>query len=353
MFRHEIDRVLNPDLLRVEPGGERASLGAVIAGVREAAPGSEPRLVRLSRTPGAPHEVWLEDGRHVYVDPSSGAALGVRGGAEGAMNTVFALHAELLGGGTGERVVGVLGLLTLLLAATGLVLWWPAVPTRRRLKKTLTVAWRRGPWRFNYDLHRAGGFYTSAFLVVVAATGAALVFYAEAGALLTAATGSTPPPPPPTAPAGALAPDALDGALATARRELPDGEPTFVALPRSDGAPLTVRLKTPVEWHPNGRSYVYLAPATGRVLRVDDAREASGAARALYGAYPLHVGAFGGGAVRVLYALLGLAPAVLSVTGVLVWFRRWRKRDRAVRGAPPRPTTRPAGAGRPVPTGSA
>ena len=340
VFRHEIDRALSPDLLRVEPAGGAAPLGAVVAGVREAVPDSEPRLIRLSRTPEAPHEVWLDDDRHVYVDPSSGAALGVRGGAEGAMNTVFALHAELLGGETGERVVGVVGLLTLLLAATGLVLWWPAVPTRRRLKKALTVAWRRGPWRLSYDLHRAGGFYTAGFLVVVAATGAALVFYAEAGALLSTATGSTPPPPPPTAPVGALAPDALDGALSTAQRELPDGEPTFVALPRADGAPLTVRLKTPAEWHPNGRSYVYLAPATGRVLRVDDAREAPGAARALYAAYPLHVGTFGGGAVRVLYALLGLAPAVLSVTGALVWYRRWRKRDRAVRGTPPRPPAR-------------
>lgn len=352
VFRPEIDGLLNPELLRVEPTGERASLGTVVASVRAVAPESPPRLVRLPRTPEAPVEVWLSDDRHVYVDPYSGAVLGVRGGREGAMNTLFALHAELLGGETGERVVGAVGLLTLLLAATGVVLWWPAVPTVRRLRKGLAVVWRRGPWRLNYDLHRAGGFYTALFLVLVAATGAALVFYAETGALLNAATGSAEPPPPPTVEGGgALDPAVLDDALPTARRALPDGEPTFVTLPQSDGAPLVVRLRTPTEWHPNGRSYVYLSPTSGRVLRTDDARTAPLGARLLYTAYPLHVGAFGSGAVRVLYVLLGVTPALLSVTGALIWFRRWRRQDRQVRaGAPqaPRPRPRPTKATLPI-----
>ena len=343
VFRAEIDRALNPGLLRVEPGPERAPLGSALAGVHEA----EPRLVRLPRTDEAPHEVWLGDGRRAYVDPYSGAVLGVRGDDEGAVNVLFAVHAELLGGETGEAAVGVIGLLTVLVAGTGLVLWWPAAPTVRRVRRRLAVAWRGGRWRLNYDLHRAGGAYTAAFLVLVAATGSALVFYAEAGALLHAATRSAPPPPPPTASGGPLAPDVLDGALAAAQRALPDGEPTFVTLPQSPDAPLTVRLRTPGEWHPNGRSYVHLEPATGRVLRADDARAASPAARALYAAYPLHVGAVGGGAVRALYAVLGLAPAVLSVTGVLVWYRRWRRRDRAVRGGPAR-ADRPARSARPA-----
>lgn len=345
VFRHEIDRLLNPALLRVEPGGgaKRVTLGAVVASAREAVPESEPRLVRLPRTPEAPAEVYLADDRHVFVNPYRGNVLGVRGDGEGAMNTLFALHAKLLSGETGERVAGVVGLLALLLAATGLVLWWPAVPTVTRLRKGLAVVWRRGPWRLNYDLHRAGGFYTALFLIVVAGTGAALVFYAEAGLLVNAVTGSKAPPPPVVGAGGVLRAAALDGALATARRALPDGEPTFVTLPRDAGAPLTVRLKMPAEWHPNGRSYVYLAPADGRVLRVDDAREAPLGSRVLYASYPLHVGAFGVVA-RVLYGLLGVTPAALSVTGALIWYRRWRKRDRWTRVRLREPEPRPEAA---------
>ena len=341
VFRHEIDRALNPALLRVTPMGESVPLGTVVAAVREAVPESPPRLVRLPRTPESPVEVWLVDDRHVYVDPYRGVVLGVRGDQEGAMNMLFAMHAELLRGEAGERVVGVVGLLTLLLAATGAVLWWPVVPSGPRVRQALVVVWRRGPWRLNYDLHRAGGFYTSLFLVVVAGTGAALVFYAEAGAILSAATGAAALPPPPTTGAAALAPAVLDTALAAARRELPEAKPTFVTLPQAPGAPLAVRMQATGKWHPNGRSYVYLAPATGHVLRVDDAREAPSASRVLYAAYPLHVGALGGGGIRVLYALLGVTPAILSVTGTLIWFRRWRRRDRWTMsrppGAPPRP----------------
>ena len=37
---------------------------------------------------------------------------------------------------------------------------------------------------------------------------------------------------------------------------------------------------------------------------------------------PLHVGGIGGQAGRVAWFLFGLAPAVLYVTGMLVWWRR-------------------------------
>ncbi len=335
VFRHEVDRALNPALLRVEPEGERAPLGAVLGAVRGAVPESPPHLLRLPRDAEAPHEVWLADDRHVYVDPYRGTVLGVRGDREGVMNALFALHAEFLGGEAGGRVVGGVGLLTLLLGVTGLILWWPARLTVGRLKKVLQIATAHGPWRVNYDLHRAGGFYTSGFLAVVAVTGAALVFYAEAGTALHAVTGAPAPPPPPPVPAaeGPAPPEVLDAALATAQRALPAGVPTFLTLPPDGGSPLAVRLRTPGEWHPNGRSYVYLGPADGRVLRVDDAREAPGASRAMHAAYPLHIGAFGPArdVVRALYVVLGLAPAILSVTGTLIWFRRWRKRNRRVR----------------------
>jgi uncharacterized iron-regulated membrane protein len=356
VFRGEIDRWLRPDLLEVEdPGGERVGPGAAVQAAGNAWPGAEPRLVHLPQRPGAPYKVWLESGEHAFVDAYRGTLLGTRGPQEGMMNTLFALHAELLAGETGLWLVGATGLLTLLLAGTGLVLWWPAGLHQlrwRRLRVGLKVAWRRGPWRLNYDLHRAGGFYTALFLVLVAGTGSALAFYSETGALLNWATGSRPLPPPPTVEErsnAAVPASSLDDALRAARKELPAAQATFVYLPQAPEAPLSVRMRTPPEWHPNGRSFVYLHPQEGqRVLRTDDMRDAAGGAWLLPFAYPLHVGvwkigAVGSFVVRVLYALLGLAPAVLSVTGMLIWFRRWRKKQRAVRARPAgERTVRPA-----------
>ena len=349
VFRGELDRLLRPDLLQVEdPGGPRLGPDRALQVVRDARPQTEPRLVELPQEATAPYKVWLTNGRHAFVDAYRPALLGTRGVHEGFMNTLFDLHAELLAGATGLVIVGVSGLLTLVLAVTGLVLWWPAGLSPgalrwRRLRVGLVVAWRRGAWRLNYDLHRAGGVYTLLFLALVAGTGSALVFYSQTGTLLNWVTGSRSLPPPPSVQAGSGGgprSPSLDEAVRTARQEVPGAVPTFVYLPQAAEAPLSVRLRTPPEWHPNGRSFVYLRPRDGTVLRVDDMRNAPTGARLLPAVYPLHIGAVGGGIVRVLYVLLGLSPVALAVTGTLIWFRRWRKRHRSLPengSAPPRP----------------
>jgi uncharacterized iron-regulated membrane protein len=105
---------------------------------------------------------------------------------------------------------------------------------------------------------------------------------------------------------------------------LPEAQPTYLYFPETAEIPVTVRLRTPPEWHPNGRSFVYARPSDASILRVDDAREAPWGAQLLQTFYPLHIGAVGGLLVKWLYVILGLAPAVLSVTGTIIWYQRWR-----------------------------
>ena len=326
VFRSEIDRLLRPDLLKVEPSGTPIGPTQAARLAQRAFPQDRVRLLALPGQPDEPYEAWMaETDRHVYVDPYGARVLGTRGSTEGVMNGLFALHAELLAGSTGMWIVGVSGFLIVLLAATGLVLWWPGW---RRVKVGLMVVWRRGWRRLNYDLHRAGGFYTLIFLLLVALTGSGLVFYEQTGQLLNSMTASAPLPPPPSASVvGERAVD-LDHALRTAQQELPEAVATFMYLPQQPTAPLTVRLRTPPEWHPLGRSFVYVDPYRGEVMRVDDMRGAPLGTRLLQTLYPLHIGAVGGLAVRWLYALLGLMPLILSLTGVLIWYVRWRKKHR-------------------------
>ena len=330
VFKDTLDRWLRPDLLRVTPGETRVSLNRVVNAVRAAHPEARPRLLEMPVDAAAPLTVWLaEDNRHVYVDPYRGTVLGERAPDAGVMNTISRLHIELLAGDTGLLVVGVVGLLLVVLTVTGLVLWWPR--RLRALGAALRIAWRHGAPRFNYDLHRAGGFYTTLFVLLTALTGSAFAFYPTTQQLISTVTASDPwPPAPPTVQAptdSTRDPARIDyeaGLQATLER-LPGAEASFLYVPKSPTAPLTVRLRTPPEWHPNGRSFVYLHPTETTVLRVDDARAAPGGAQLLQTFYPLHVGAVGGSAVKWLYVLFGLAPAVLSVTGTLIWYKRWRQ----------------------------
>lgn len=334
VFKDTLDRWLRPDLLQVEPTDERVSLNDVMTAVRGAHPEARPRLVELpGRTDGS-ITVWLtEDETQVYVDPYRGTVLGSQPHDAGVMSTISHLHIELLSGDTGFLLVGIIGLLLVVLTITGLVLWWPR--RVRALWAALRIAVRHGTLRFNYDLHRAGGFYTTVFLLLTALTGSAFVFYPTTQQIISTVTASEPWPP--AAPTVEAPPDSTrdvfqldyEGARQAALDELPGAEISFLYLPERPTAPLTVRLRTPPEWHPNGRSFVYLSPERTEpsVLRVDDARTAPGGAQLLQTFYPLHIGAVGGILVKWLYVILGLAPAILSVTGTIIWYRRWRRTE--------------------------
>ena len=79
---------------------------------------------------------------------------------------------------------------------------------------------------------------------------------------------------------------------------------------------------------------VYLDRFTGRVLQAPatGARTVGDLVMAWIG--PLHVGSFGGLGLRLAWAVLGLSPAVLFVTGFIMWWvrvvkPRWLSRRRA------------------------
>lgn len=328
VWRHEIDALLHPELLRVEPAGTRIPLQQVVERVEAAYPGSSVLRIRLPKIPEAAHEVVTvgADPLQVYVDPYRGTVLGARGEAETAMNALFHWHTSLLSGETGKMVTGTAALLLLVLVISGLVVWWPGL---RRLRDALVVKWRANWKRVNFDVHRAGGFWGAAFLTVMAVTGSSLIFHEAYMAGLNWATRS---PPRPTAPAvmplAGRAPLPLDVLVERAARAIPRGEVTVLTLPQTPAGPVVVRRKVPEELHPNGRNFVYLNPQTGEVLAVENALTAPAGTRAYNILYPIHIGRWGGALSRVLYSIFGLVPLILFVSGVLIWRNRTRGKRR-------------------------
>lgn len=333
VWRAEIDAALHPELLRVEPGPSRAPLQHAVEQVRAAFPESPVLYVRVAREPRTTHTVVVggTEPRQVFVDPYRGTVLGARGETETFANALFHWHHTLFAGETGERVMGATALLLLAMVATGLVVWWPGM---RRLGQGLLVKWRRAGWkRRNFDLHRAGGFWSTAFLVLVAVTGSSLVFHDAYMAGLNRVTGS---PPRPAAPVVEPVPGApalpLDRLVEMAMARLPGGELTVVTLPQAATAPVVVRGKVDAELHPNGRNFLYLHPQTGQFLAAEHALTAPAGTRAYNILYPLHIGRWGGTLTRVLYSLLGLVPLGLLVSGVLMWRNRTGGKKRTERG---------------------
>lgn len=111
---------------------------------------------------------------YVAATPAAGSnvdfeeATGIR-----LVSTLIELHDNLLAGEAGRAVNGIGALAALLIAVTGLLIWWPGI---RRWRRSLVlhrgIGWRRFVW----DLHSAIGFWSFAFIFVFALSGIYLCF---------------------------------------------------------------------------------------------------------------------------------------------------------------------------------
>ena len=343
VFRSEIDSALNPELLSVVPGSSRASLQSIVDEVQREFPSDTIARIRMPHARDGSYEIWLgaAPSRYVYADPYSGAILGAREPTEFLTGWLFLLHSQLLAGEAGKQVAGSGALILILLAVTGLVVWWPRrAPWRAwwQWRASLTVEHRHGVARTTHDLHRVVGFYGSIFLLLAGVTGASLIFtrsFERAAYWVTfsrpasadEATGAL-------LPASGRAPLPLDSLLRIAEREQPGGAISYLYFPSVSEGAFGVRKRLRGEDHPNGKSFVYLDPTDGRVLSMANGARAPRGARLYSILYPIHIGVIGGVWTRVVVVVVGLALATLPVTGVAMWWRRKRRSAGRVASSP-------------------
>lgn len=244
---------------------------------------------------------------------------------------LFDLHHHLLMGETGELLTGWLGIAAALFTLSGLVLWWP---TRRtfRLKALPARLTRPAVIRHHRDL----GVVLALPILLAGLTGALIVLKPLAGAIFAplspapeiAAWQARPP-----APAAAQAPD-WPAILAAARARFPDAQPRMIIWPKAPGEAVTIRMRRPAEWHPNGRTTLTLA-GDGTLLAARDAPAAPLATRAQNALYPLHSARLAGSPMalplRVVMTLAGLGLALLGSLAVLTFWRAPRPRKNPTR----------------------
>ena len=233
------------------------------------------------------------------------------------------LHFALFAGTTGLKVNGWFALGLIFISLTGLVLWLQTYVKGKAFKVNLKASWKRQLW----DWHRLLGIVTLLFLLLVAATGAYYSFretvqkwFVSAGTVLPLR--GTPPI---TAPPNAK-PLTLDEIIAQARPALPDATLAVVrppATPAQSWAATFHRRFDSGESTDSGPT-AYLDPFTGAVIRIDDTRTMPFGTRLLKNMEPLHFGKYAGLPNKLLWVLLGLAPAFFFVSGALLWWNRTR-----------------------------
>ncbi len=335
VFRTEIERHLHPELVHIARRPSRTALAATIQRVEHDRPGwvvssledfNEPThaTTLLLRRSGTALDANY---RAVSINPYSGEVLDDKMRFGGVLGWLCNLHFYLLAGHTGLLISGWMAFGLLLLCLTGLVVWWPGVHRwRSSLVLRRHVRWRR----FNWDLHAVVGFWFSASLLLLSLTGLYFAFPRAVSRLVLVATHSAaateaPSPLRPTVPGP---PMSADQAIATARRLLPvNAPPDYLALPSHPGMPVYA-----TGYYKGAAPYSQLVSIrfdahNGTLLSRSDTRQGSLGTHLIQLSFAVHFGSFAGeGAfglfVKLLWVVAGLAPALLALTGLMMFWNR-------------------------------
>ncbi|MEB4944661.1 PepSY domain-containing protein [Pseudomonas aeruginosa] len=346
-FHHEIDEWLNPGFYAVGEGGERLSPGSLVQRVESRYPrqlvwymeypeaGGHPALLStVPREAGAKveHDVF-------YLDPVSGEEVGKRLWAACCFQPanlvpwVLEFHHNLtLPGNWGLYLMGGVAMFWFLDCFVGA---WLTLPRGRPFWSKWATAWkikRGNAYRFNFDLHRAGGLWLWLLLAPVALSSVALNLPSQVFKPLVSLFSP------------------IEPSVYEARGRLPreqlgetrlDYDRTF-QLASVEAARLGIaepigELYYSFEYNffgagfgdhddPMGKSWLFFHGSDGRLLGQEVAGQGSWGERFYRLQYPIHGGRIAGLPGRIAIAALGLAIAGLSLTGVYIWWRKRRAR---------------------------
>jgi len=280
VFRGGLATLLNPPPHLICARGKSHTVAEIIASA-QARTGKwyEPYLYEPPAAPGQPATVRLRalerarGGmsalRVILVDPVSlDARLWHYKPFPGFLEAVLRLHGNLLLGPGGRAYVGWLGIASLVLGVSGLVLWWPR---RTRQRAAFVVKGGARGLRLHRDLHGAVGIWSFAVFIAVSFSGVYFAFPRTVGAgvrMLLPSQGSSH-----TAPIlkgnGVHGIDA-DAAIAAAISAPPGARLVSIALPPRPGQPYRVSLARSGDGPGASETVAIINPWSGDVVGMID-----------------------------------------------------------------------------------
>ena len=335
VYDHAIDKWLNNDLMVIkEASGTQKPLLDLIAAADEASPikskASHLQLPsELDEALIVRYQVPAEEGHkghnhHFYevmMNPYTGATLGSRDRYYSLMSTILKLHFNLLANDTGKWIMGITALMTLFLTITGIYLWWPKLS---KLKQALVIKKNASFIRFNFDLHKTVGFYTAIVIFSVALSGVyfnlpmifrpVVNYFSPLDGMMTPVKSEN----------FAGNPIKPEDVLAIAQQQFPGISVQRIFLPATNDATYQISGRQDNEIRHKGSTMLWIDQYSGKVLKVKDPNKFTAGNTFINLQLPLHNGEILGEIGRVLVVIVGFAPLVLMITGVIHWLKKKR-----------------------------
>ncbi len=337
VYEHTLDKFFNSESMLIEhPGNQSKSIAELINSANLQSPiKGAPSHIQL---PTSPDEALIiryqmpAEGNHkghnhhfyeLMLNQYTGEVIGQRDQFTSLMGLVLRLHFNLFADETGQLIMGITSLLTLLLIMTGIYIWWPKL---KHLKAAFIIKRNASPTRFNFDLHKTVGIYTALILFSVSLSGVhfnmpylfrPIVNYFSPVDNMRAAVVSE---------------KVMDVSISTetainiAEQIFPGIEVKSVSFPANKTGVYMVMGKQIDEMSDKGTTILWVDQYSGKVLKAKDPHQLSPGNAFLNIQLPLHNGEILGEPGRVLVLIAGFAPLLLMITGVIHWLKKRRSK---------------------------
>jgi uncharacterized iron-regulated membrane protein len=274
----------------------------------------------------------MTDGTAIYLNPYDGTVLGTKVGlsnSDRAMAYIHQIHLRLVPdpqsaptlAAAGKIIVSWVGLILLLMVASGLLLWLRDQRLTLKFKATnFKVPW----YRTFHEAHQAIGIYASLFLIVASFTGILIGF--SFGEKFFYFITRSPLPPRMQAIGSTIVhgatPIMADQVLDIARRALPGATPSVLVRPLRTAGSYTVLMRVPEETSEAVHSSVTIDQFSGKVLGVRDYRTEPAGYRAVRFNRSIHTGDIFGLTSHIILSLSSFAVFAMVVTGFVIWWKK-------------------------------
>ncbi|MEM8886431.1 MAG: PepSY-associated TM helix domain-containing protein [Bacteroidota bacterium] len=344
VFEEELDVWLNPELFTFSEGKERITFQETLEAIQIQRPEWEVGGIFVGEKREGAMMAFLKTTPvyQVVIDPYNGKVMGSRVYANTLMGTIRRLHRTLLIPTIGKYIVGISSIFMAILMITGLRLWIPA--KWRFLKDHLGIKSKASFKRQNYDFHRAMGFYFSPFITLISLTGAAITF--SPLIILALFLVSFEPP------------QSLSSILnqksayvegqntlsiteieALSMKAMPEGEVMGISFPRDTAGVYTVNIIEESVAETGSRYLLFVDQYSGEVVTNSKTDFPNIGNAYVNWVTPIHYGTFGGLPTRILALIASFMGALMFLSGILIWWPRWKKQQ-GKKGAGPVRTER-------------
>jgi uncharacterized iron-regulated membrane protein len=318
VFSRDLDRVIYRDIQEVKAEGNRVSLDSGYTIMLARFP--EMNYITYDGLPQDTNSAYqffmMKDGVHfkAFLNPYTGEVLHHGKRYDYWMDWLLLFHYTFTIHVWGEFAAAILSLTLIMSIVTGTIVYRKYVLKVFQFRVPLKLK----NWRTTSSgLHRIVGVWSLVFHVIIAITSFWMLRHTFSKSHFEDR---------PFVAANAPSINfSIDSVLIEIKTKFPTFNAQFLTLPETEGTPAYFY------GHSNGVSFFFAnyydeIQCDGKILKSNFLNQKSAREKFELMMYPVHAGLYGSMIVKILYCVGGLTPALLSITGFFLWWRRKKQK---------------------------